>query len=232
MNRFIDRFDVILLDMGQTFMFGVDRFSVTEDFAATYRSLGGHRLTDQQVDTTIRLVFDRLLAQSRDETYYNRFPQVADCLANFCKELPASELDLLQQVFAQHEIGTIPESHAMALHRLRQTHRLGVASNIWSKSDLYLQEFERSGVSDLFDAIVFSSDHGCIKPSSLLFAKALEAFTVEAEKIVFVGDNLKRDVAGAKAIGLATIWINQNNLSSLAPDPRPDLMILSLGDLL
>jgi hypothetical protein len=31
--RFIDRFDVILLDMARTFMFNVDRFSEEEDFA-------------------------------------------------------------------------------------------------------------------------------------------------------------------------------------------------------
>ena len=40
-KRFIDGFDIILLDMGSTFMFDVDRFSADEDFGATYRTVGG-----------------------------------------------------------------------------------------------------------------------------------------------------------------------------------------------
>ena len=42
--RFIDKFEVILLDMVRTFMFDADRFSVADDFAATYRRIGGHTL--------------------------------------------------------------------------------------------------------------------------------------------------------------------------------------------
>lgn len=35
-TRFIDQFDVVLLDVSHTFMFDVDRFSDAEDYGATY----------------------------------------------------------------------------------------------------------------------------------------------------------------------------------------------------
>jgi len=54
--RFIDRFDVILLDMACTFMFDVDRFSATEDFAATYRQFGGNALGTEKVQQRISIV--------------------------------------------------------------------------------------------------------------------------------------------------------------------------------
>ena len=47
-TRFIDQFDVVLLDMSHTFMFDVDRFSDTEDYAATYRQVGGNLLSDEE----------------------------------------------------------------------------------------------------------------------------------------------------------------------------------------
>ena len=210
MVRFIDKFEVILLDMGQTFMFDVDRFSDEENFGATYRQLGGRTLGDAEVRRIILSLIERLLAYSRDAAFCNRFPTVSHCIRNFpeLEGLDPGEFERIEQVFAMHEIGTVPQTHVAVLRQLSETHRLGVVSNIWSKSDLYFREFDRGGIRDLFDVIVFSSDHGHIKPSPYLFVKAVDAFDVELSKMVFVGDSLKRDIAGAKAIGLATVWIN------------------------
>lgn len=232
--RFIDRFDVILLDMGRTFMFNVDRFSDAEDFGATYRQIGGKALSDGEVRRIISGLFEKMLGDSRNPAYYNRFPSVLGCLKNTPqpKDLPESEIALLEQVFAMHEIGSVPDSHAEALHRLRETHRLGVVSDIWSKSDLYLQEFTRAGIRDLFHVIVFSSDHGYMKPSEYPFVKAIEAFNVDRSKIVFVGDSLRRDIEGAKSVGLSAVWIGTGLDDVADSHPRPDWVIKDLRDLL
>src|SRR5688572_1662989 len=210
MARFIDKFEVILLDMGQTFMFDVDRFSETEDFGATYRQLSGRALGASDVRRIILSAFDRLSTYSRDAAFCDRFPTVFQCLKNFAEldSLDRGELDRIEQVFALHEVGTIPQTHVAALRQLHETHRLGVVSNIWSKSDLYFEEFDRAGIRDLFDVIVFSSDHGHIKPSPYLFTKAIELLNVDRSKIAFVGDSLSRDIVGANGVGLSTIWIN------------------------
>lgn len=214
-------------------MFDVDRFSAEENFGATYRHLCGQSLRDTEVRSIVSAVFEQLLSHSRDESCYDRFPTVLACLT----ELPqlqnrmAKEISLLERVFAAHEIGTIPETHAAVLRRLRETHRLGVVSNVWSKSGLYFKEFDRAGIRDLFDVIVFSSDHGHIKPSPYLFAKAVEAFDVELSKIVFVGDSLKRDIAGAKTIGLAAVWITPQGSETGNTAANVDLTIQDLREL-
>lgn len=230
--RFIDKFDVILLDMGQTFMFDVDRFSDKENFGATYRQLGGGALGDAEVRRIILSAFERLLIYSRDAAFCNRFPTVSHCI-NFPEldSLGRPELDRIEQVFAMHEIGTVPQTHVAALRQLSETHRLGVVSNIWSKSDLYLREFERAGIRELFDVIIFSSDHGHIKPSPYLFAKAVDAFDVELSKMVFVGDSLRRDIAGAKGIGLGAIWINPEGSETDKTVTSFDLVIQDLREL-
>ncbi len=64
--RFIDRFEVILLDMVRTFMFDADRFSVADDFAATYRRIGGHTLSDGEGRQSISSVFDTMLGGFSD----------------------------------------------------------------------------------------------------------------------------------------------------------------------
>jgi phosphoglycolate phosphatase-like HAD superfamily hydrolase len=233
-SRFIDRFEVILLDMVRTFMFAADRFSAADDFAATYRRIGGRALSADQVRRIISLLFATMLADSRALLGCTQFAPVCSYLAALppSRDLPKSELELLEQVFALHEIGVIPDTHREVLHRLRQTHRLGVVSDIWSKSDRYLQEFERAGVRQLFEVMVFSSDHGCLKPSPYLFSKAIATVAVARAKIVFVGDSLRRDIGGAQAVGLSTVWLSANRASVGEHMPCPDLVIEDLRQLL
>ena len=107
-----------------------------------------------------------------------------------------------------------------------------MVSNIWCTSDLDLAELERVGVRDLFDVLVFSSDHGHTKPSPYLFERALEAFSVDRSTAVFVGDGLKRDVGGARAVALSAVWINAENAPCDPGLPKPDLVVRDLRDLL
>lgn len=215
-------------------MFDVDRFFDADAFAATYRRIGGRMLADGDVRQIISSLFEKMLADSRDPACYDCFPSVLACLQGLseCTKLEKSEVALLEQVFAIHEIGTIPDSHAKVLHRLRESHRLGVVSDIWSRKTLYPREFTRAGIRDLFEVVVFSSDHGHLKPSPYPFAKAIEAFDAARSTIVFVGDSLRRDVAGAKAAGLSTIWIDTGDEQAETSFSSPDLVIRDLRDLL
>jgi len=232
-TRFIDKFDVILLDMGRTFMFNVDRFSNAEDFGATYRHVGGKTLSDVEVSRIVSALFERLLSYSRSSAYYDQFPSVLHCLQGLpeAKDVPAGEISLLQHVFALHEIGTVPDAYAKALHQLRESHRLGVVSDIWSKSDLYFRELERAGIRELFEVIIFSSEHGHLKPSLYPFTKAIKALNVEQSKVVYVGDSLRRDVAGAKAAGLSAVWISDGRGQVDDSHARADWVIRDLRDL-
>jgi HAD superfamily hydrolase (TIGR01509 family) len=233
-TRFIDGFDVILLDMGHTFMFNMDRFSDSEDYEATYRRVGGSMLSDRQVRRIISALFDTALSDYRNPDSDNQFPSVLSYLEAMpeSRDLSRSEIGLLELVFAMHEVGTVPDTHAKALRQLHETHRLGVVSDIWSRSDVCLREFERAGIDGLFDVTVFSSDCGYIKPSPCLFTKAIEAFEVERSRIVFVGDSLKRDIVGAKAVGLSAVWINTGVGKIDKGVLDPDLVIHDLRDLI
>ncbi len=236
--RFIERYKVILLDMMGTFMFGGVRFAEGDDYAATYRALGGGRLEDAQVSAALGELFRRLDADYADPARQEDFAPVCDYLEAVLEEsgLPRAEAEALGEVFAAHEAGRIPDSHARVLRRLRETHRLGVVSNLWCPGARCLAELRRAGVADLFEAIVFSSDHRINKPSPLIFRKAVERLGARDSEVLFVGDDLARDVLGAKAARLAAVWIDKDEtragLESVAPASRPDLIIQDLCDLL
>lgn len=220
--------------MMDTFMFGGDRFSDEEDYGETYRSLGGRNLADSQVRFVISEAFSRMEADYANPAYAECFPSVRHYLSALFEEaqLPNGEIDLLDEVFAVHETGKIPASHVEIVRQLHRTHRLGVVSNIWCHSRLCFDEFRRAGVADLFEQVVFSSDVGIIKPSPAIFQKAIEYFGEDKSSVVFVGDDIKYDVAGAKKAGLATVWIDKKTSKKIESMPSPDLVIEDLTDLL
>ncbi|BAY80765.1 hypothetical protein NIES267_02300 [Calothrix parasitica NIES-267] len=231
---FIEKFDVLLLDVGHTFMFEGYRFSPKEDFAATYRSLNGDLLADELVNNIIFTVSRRIKADGKKPDFYERLPPVISYLQKHpqANNLPANELNLLEQVFANHEVGVISQGYVEVLHKLRKTHHLGIISNIWSTKDIFLKEFDRVGIRNLFEIIVFSSDFGWIKPSTKLFNQAIENFDVEREKIVYIGDHIMRDVGGAKTAGISTVWINRRGKQLNETMTIPDLIIKDLQELI
>ena len=232
-NRFIDNFDVILLDKGNTFMFDVDRFGEDEDYHATYRDLGGRFLSPEEVRAPITEVLDRMLSAARNPARVDDFGDVRRFLqeSGAASQLSPLELDFIVNVFSRHELGTIPQGHADTLRRLRSSHPLGLVSNVWSPSPIFESALEKAGIRDLFTVRVWSSDHLSIKPSARLFEIALDAFAIPPARVVFVGDNPKRDIAGAKAIGMAAVWI-ENKTRPLTPDiPAPDYIVSDLTQL-
>jgi HAD superfamily hydrolase (TIGR01509 family) len=232
-QRYIDRFDVLLLDMGETFMFDVDRFDPDDDLAGTYKRLGGRLLSDRKVRKMLSAVFEQLVADSHKEERYENFPSLAEYLKwlSPSTSLPAAELALLEDVFTLHEIGTIPDEYADTIKKLHQTHQLGIISDIWAKSDSFYRGLEEAGIRDLFKVIVFSSDIGIIKPSPKIFSAAMEKLGTDISKVVYIGDSLRRDIAGARNFGMSAIWIGNEHLTE-SKYAIPDHTISDLKDLL
>jgi len=48
---------------------------------------------------------------------------------------------------------------------------------------------------------------GVCKPDPEIFHAALRVLQIEPAQAVFVGDSLQRDMAGARAIGMAHVWL-------------------------
>jgi HAD superfamily hydrolase (TIGR01662 family) len=118
------------------------------------------------------------------------------------------------------------------LRRLRRTGlRLGICSNAPYRSASMHGQLHHVGVRQLVDAAVFSADVGWRKPSPRLFAAALEAVGVPAERTLFVGDCVREDVEGAAAVGMRTVLVARGARARAQSDHQPDAVIRSLGDL-
>lgn len=67
------------------------------------------------------------------------------------------------------------------------------------------------GLFDLFDAHAISGELGVEKPHERMFRHALDALGVAPggyARTVMVGNNLERDIRGANALGIVSVWID------------------------
>lgn len=227
-SSILDRFSVVLLDMNSTFMFDEDRFGPEQDYAATYRSFGG-TLSAEWICHLIGDCYDRLDALYLDPARHDSFPTVKETLRSLsdADQLSETELDRLEQTFAAHELGRVPEEYAAALRRLATSHRLALVADVWAQKEPWLKELRRVGVLNLFEATVFSSEIGSVKPSPRSFLAAVEKLNAEPEDCVVVGDSARRDIGGAKAAGLPAVWIGQSE-----PPEAADYAVRDLLDLI
>lgn len=106
---------------------------------------------------------------------------------------------------------------------------LGIVTN--GVPDLQREKLAGCGVSHLFAASVASGEIDCGKPDPGIFRHICGELGVAPEACVMVGDNQARDVAGAIAVGMRSVWVQRYGRE---PDPRypANLVCTDLSDML
>lgn len=104
--------------------------------------------------------------------------------------------------------------------------RLGLLTNGFAET--HREKIAILRIGELFDAIFIADEVGMLKPDPLLFAHACTRLGSAPATSAMVGDRYERDMRGAIAAGLFTVWMNVHD-ETLKPDaPRPDVTVASI----
>ena len=71
-------------------------------------------------------------------------------------------------------------------------------------------EMTRCSLEEYFSFVLVSGDLGFRKPDKRMFEMAVEKMALPAEEIVFIGNDMYRDIYGAKNAGLKCIFFQSN----------------------
>jgi putative hydrolase of the HAD superfamily len=85
-------------------------------------------------------------------------------------------------------------------------------------------------LEDAFDEIFIADEVGMLKPDPRLFRLAAERLGVPAEVCAMVGDRFERDITGAQAVGMFTVWMNVRGESLPAGALAPDAVVGDVRD--
>jgi putative hydrolase of the HAD superfamily len=124
---------------------------------------------------------------------------------------------LAERFLVERRSRQVPLAHAHeTLQTLRRHAKLVLVTN--GASCLQREKLSASSLDRYFDQIVVSGDIGVGKPDSEIFVRALNAAGVQRTEAVMVGDNLDRDIQGARRAGVAAIWFHPERASSFGAD--------------
>jgi putative hydrolase of the HAD superfamily len=118
------------------------------------------------------------------------------------------------------------ERNRQLLVSLKGRYDLGIVSNFYGNLDRVCGDL---GIRDLFHCIVDSSCEGVLKPDPRIFQAALDRIGISPDEAVFVGDNLGRDMEGAKGVGIPHIWLAGKDSERAEPCCPGDPVIETLN---
>ena len=116
------------------------------------------------------------------------------------------------------------------LDELQKKYRLALISD--AQSCYALPEIQAVGLENYFESIVISSLHGFRKPDARLFQQTLDDMKLEPAEVIWVGNNMFRDIYGAQALGIKSIFIDSNQGAKSYEDVAPDYRAQQFIDVL
>jgi putative hydrolase of the HAD superfamily len=107
--------------------------------------------------------------------------------------------------------------------------RLGIVTN--GSSEMQRAKLNHSGLLGFVDFALVSGEEGVAKPNAEIFHRATRRLGLAPQQVMFVGDNPRNDVDGARGAGLLPVWL-RHELPWPGEIEAPGFMITSLGELI
>ena len=106
--------------------------------------------------------------------------------------------------------------------------KTALCSNAPFPPEMMRRQVASNGVGPLMDGVVFSSMVGRRKPAAEMYLASLDAIGLTADRVLFVGNRVREDYDGPRAIGMSAVIYTAHN-AEMPPAGIPT--ILSLRDL-
>jgi HAD superfamily hydrolase (TIGR01549 family) len=143
-------------------------------------------------------------------------------------EAPEAAAERAAGRFLRDARACVAES-AVILARLAAKRPLGVVSNFYGNLEAVLEE---CGLAPYVSVAVDSEVVGSTKPDAAIFRAALEALGVAEKDALFVGDSPRRDMAGARALGMPHVLLSARDAALCCPGDRAIARLAMLEEIL
>ena len=115
------------------------------------------------------------------------------------------------------------------LSELQKDYKMGAITDgqsLWAKAELF-----SVGLEKFFDPVLVSGDYGYRKPDKRLFEQALKMMELTADEVLFIGNDMYRDVYGGHNAGMKTVFFKSNQGSQQYNGAEPDYIIYNFREL-
>ena len=110
---------------------------------------------------------------------------------------------------------------ALALAEVGLHARVAVLSN--GDHDQQVDKMRRTGLLDLVETVITSSDLGVAKPDPRAFLASAQQLDCDPARVLYCGDRLDVDARAASAAGMVGIWLDRTRRG----EPDPGVAVIS-----
>jgi len=118
----------------------------------------------------------------------------------------------------------------MVLDDLQPHYRMALVSD--AQPGYALPEIKAVGLGGYFDPIILSGHYGFRKPDARLFAKSLDILKLTPAEVIYVGNDMYRDIYGASRLGIKTLFVDSNQGAKAYENVIPDYFAPRFEDIL
>jgi putative hydrolase of the HAD superfamily len=213
-----------------------------ESMEEIYRGIS-HFLTYQEIYLhrwEVRDIYYQIMKQQKDESLekypeinvlkiWNTFLKQQGIRNAYPRKKLARTLAHIYRGISRKRLQIYPGVRKV-LDELRSSYRLAIVTD--AQACYALPEIRAVGLDGYFDPIIISNDYGFRKPDIRLIQKGLDAMRISPCDVLLVGNDMYRDIYGAKLLGIKTIFFASNQGMQSYMKIIPDFVVSGFEDVL
>ncbi|EHL72929.1 HAD hydrolase, family IA [Bacillus sp. 7_6_55CFAA_CT2] len=98
------------------------------------------------------------------------------------------------------------------LNQIKKHFKVGIITN--GSTHRQKAKIINTNLNNYFDTIIISEEVGLSKPDKGIFQLALNKLNVQSEDVLFIGDDLEKDIAGPQNANIKGVWFNPQKIKN------------------
>ena len=163
----------------------------------------------------VALIFENIIKKYKQREVKN-IRKLAETAAIVFRAASRYQLELYDSVFE-------------VLSSLQKNYILGAVSDgqtLWA-----MPEMQSLGLDKFFTTVIVSGDYGYRKPDQRLYRHALNELNLLPEEVIFIGNDMYRDVYGGHLAGMKTVFFKSNQGDHSPHGVAADYIIYQFSEL-
>jgi putative hydrolase of the HAD superfamily len=171
---------------------------------------------EEYPEINVEAIWNTFLEQEGIKAHHDR-RKLALILAQFYRGISRTRFQLYPDV-------------KKVLDELRPAYHMALVSD--AQPCYALPEIKALGLDGYFDPIIISAHYGFRKPDKRLIEKTLDNMKLTPAEVIFVGNDMYRDIYGASQLGIKTIFVESNQGEKYHENMTPDYIAQRFEDVL
>ncbi|MCC2377672.1 HAD-IA family hydrolase [Bacillus wiedmannii] len=98
------------------------------------------------------------------------------------------------------------------LNHIKSHFKIGIITN--GSTHRQKAKIINTNLNNYFDTIIISEEVGLSKPDKRIFELALNKLNMQPEDVLFIGDDLEKDIAGPQNANINGVWFNPQKIKN------------------